>query len=438
MDRRGPASTLEDISHPPGQSEIRTRRASLGERVALGIALWAASIGVGVPAIAFLWIAAVSLTTSVTAEALEHTHGLEETTFGGGYWLAMGVNAVIVLWSVVRRVRKQPAPWKPLALLAVTYLALIWVTVVPELVADLGIPDVLTTFALLGADSLASYVFPVLLSILLLRGMRHLWFVGQRSSVAAQQIGIATTCLGLGCMTLAAGLLVVDVEPKSLDVAVEEFTDSLDVEGVKGELQGYEALSLALGSGLSRDRDAAASQSAFGACAERLAEPQFDSVPVLEEATKTLMRKGLDKADAEDVAMDTLVRVCMEHARRGIDDPVRYYFAALRNHANNFRRRSGRSEVLDEAQVPDETIASVVSRMELDGDLETLLRAMARLSASDQHVLELRYVDGLDYGEIGIRLAKNEVAARQQVKRARDRLEKAWRREDRRLSSAGR
>lgn len=429
MDRRGPASTLEDISHPPGQPEVLTPPASLGERVALGVALWAASIGVGLPAIAFLWIAAVSLTTSVTAEALEHTKGLEETTFGGGYWLAMGVNASIVLWSVVRRLRKRPAPWQPLAFLAVAYLVLIWVAVVPDLVNAVDIPDVLTTFALLGADALASYVFPVLLLILLVRGMGHLWRIGQHSTVAAQQIGIASTCLGLGCMTLTVGLLAVDVEPKSLDVAVEEFTDSLDVGGVKGELQVYDALSLALGSGLSSDQRTGGGQSAFGHCAETLAQQQMDSQPVFEQATNTLIRRGLSKADAEDVAMDTLIRVCLEHAKKGLDNPLLYYWAALRNNANSFRRKSGRAELWDENLIADPEEVEASERMALEGKLETLLAALARLSASDQHVLQLRYVDGLDYAKIGERLDKHEAAARQQVKRARDRLEKAWRRE---------
>jgi RNA polymerase sigma factor (sigma-70 family) len=429
MDRRGTASTLEDISQPPGTPAVRPPPASMGERAALGVALWAASIGVGLPAIAFLWIAAVSLTTSVTAEALEHTGGLEETTFGGGYWLSMGLNVTILLWSVVRRLRGRPAPWKPLALLAVAYLMLIWTAVVPDLAKVVDVPDVLTTFALLGADALASYVFPVLLLVLLVRGMGHLWRIGQRSSLAAQQIGVATTCLGLGCMTLAVGLAAVDLEPKSLDVAVEEFTDSLDVGGVKGELQVYDALSLALGSGLSSDGRTGGGQSAFGHCAEGLAQQQVDSRPVFEQATITLIRRGLSKADAEDVAMDTLIRVCLEYAEKGLDNLQLYYLAALRNNANSFRRKRGYAELWDENLIADPAEVEASERMALEGKLETLLAAQARLSASDQRVLQLRYVDGLGYAEIGVRLDKGEAAARQQVKRARDRLEKAWRRE---------
>jgi RNA polymerase sigma factor (sigma-70 family) len=288
---------------------------------------------------------------------------------------------------------------------------------------------VLTTFALLGADALASYVFPVLLLVLLVRGMGHLWRIGQRSSLAAQQIGVATTCLGLGCMTLAVGLAAVDLEPKSLDVAVEEFTDSLDVGGVKGELQVYDALSLALGSGLSSDGRTGGGQSAFGHCAEGLAQQQVDSRPVFEQATITLIRRGLSKADAEDVAMDTLIRVCLEYAEKGLDNLQLYYLAALRNNANSFRRKRGYAELWDENLIADPAEVEASERMALEGKLETLLAAQARLSASDQRVLQLRYVDGLGYAEIGVRLDKGEAAARQQVKRARDRLEKAWRRE---------
>lgn len=253
MARRGPASHLEDISQPPGQPQASTAPASLGERVALTVALWMAIVCIGLPAIAFFWMLTVSLTSTVTAEALQRTGGLRPTTFGGGYWLAMGVNVIVVLWSVVRRLRGQPAPWKPLAVLAITYLVLIWVAVFPDLFTTLDIPDVLTTFVLLGADGMMGYVFPVVLLVLLLRGMWHLWRIGQRSSVAAQRIGIAAVFLGLGCLTLGIGLAIVPLEPRSFRAASRGFVDSLAGTGVEGELQAYSTLSEDLESGLYAD-----------------------------------------------------------------------------------------------------------------------------------------------------------------------------------------
>lgn len=253
MDRRGPASTLEDISQPPGKPEAPTPPASLGERAALTLALWMAAVCIGLPAIVLFWMLTVSLTTTVTAEALRQTDGLKPTTFGGGYWLAMGVNVIVVAWSLGRRLRGRPAPWTPLAVLAITYLVLIWVAVFPELFTTLDMPDVLTTFVLLGADAMMGYVFPVVLLVLLVRGMWLLRRIGQRSSVAAQRIGIAAVFLGLGCLTLGIGLATVPLEPRTFRAAAQGFVDSLAGTGVDGELKAYDALSSALGSGLYTD-----------------------------------------------------------------------------------------------------------------------------------------------------------------------------------------
>ena len=411
------------------------RAASMSERAALAVVLFLTGVWVGLPVLVLIWFVASTLAGAAMAEGLEQTGGLEPTTFGGGYWLAAGVNGVVLLWSLVRRLRRRPAPWSPLAWLTGLYVLLIWFAVFPDLADEIDVPDVLTTFVLLGADSLVSYLFPLLLLGVLVRGLVHLWRVGGRSSAAALQVGVTTVGLALGALTLGVGLALVDLEPKTLDVAVEEFVSSLDVAGVEGERRGYAALSLGLGSGLATDRAPASdTPSAFGECAERLAEPRpldpQDRRPVVERATAGLIRSGLTKADAEDVAMDTLLRVCLEHAKRPLDDPAAYYWKALRNNANTLRRQANREAILaDEEEVEDAQALSVDERMELTEQMTTLRAALARLSAADQHVLELRYVDGLSYTDIGERLGKAETAARQQVKRARDRLEQAWERE---------
>jgi RNA polymerase sigma factor (sigma-70 family) len=334
----------------------------------------------------------------------------------------------------VRRLRGRPAPWNPLAWLVTAYVVLIWFAVFPDLGTPLDVPDVVTTFALLGADALVRYVLPCLLLAFLLRGVGYLWRIGKASSVVAQRIGVPAGCLGLLSITLSIGLAAVDLEPKTLDVAVDEFASALDVDGVEGKRRVYAAMSLGLGSGLSSGQ-ASASQGAgaFGACAEALSGPVSDRRAVVEEATRFLMRRGMDKADAEDLVMDTLLRVCLRHADEPRRDLIPYFWRALQNKASTFYGRAYRRDVpWDDGLFGDDLDLPADVRLALEGDLATLRAALARLSPADRYVLMLRHVDGLSHGDIAARLGKGEAAVRQQVKRARDRLEQAWRHEERR------
>lgn len=426
QNKSGAATSLEDLTAPP-DPETAQKPASVSERAALAISLLLATFGVAVPGVVMLWFLSATLTTGITAEALEQTGGLEPTTFGGGYWLAMGVDAGIVLWSLIRRLRGRPAPWTPLAWLIVAYLALIWFVVFPDAATGLDAPDVITTFVLLGADALVSYVLPVMLLVLMLHALKALWRAGVTSSMAAQRVGIAAACLGLASVTVGIALAVVELEPKTLDVAAAEFVSALDVDGVEGERQVYAAMSLGLGSGLSSGGATSRVSPAFGECAETLSERRVDKGPVVDQATRILISKGLGKADAEDVVMDTLLRVCLQHAKERRRDLISYYWQALSNNARSAWRRTRRDQVgWDDDRFGDDRTLPGDARLDWERNRKNLHAALARLSAADQLVLALRHVDGLSYAEMGARLGKREAAVRQQVKRARERLRHAW------------
>lgn len=395
------------------------RPPSLAERAALTVALLVAALGVALPGMAFLWILAAAVTTGVASEALERTGGLEPTTFGGGYWMAMGLDVAVVLWSVVRRLRGRPGPWKPLVGLVTAYVLLIWLAVVPDMTATVDAPDVVTTFVLLGADALVSYVFPCMLLVLLLRGSAHLWRLGSASSAAAQRIGVAAICLGVSCLTLGAGVVAA---PEALD----DLEVSLEFEGVEGERRTYEALSLGLGSSASTGRTSAPEVgNAFGQCAETLAERRPNTRPVVEQATASLIRDGLGKADAEDLVMQTLLSVCLRHADEPTSDLLAYYWGALRNNSRTFLRRRYREwpgyddELISYSQ---ELPADV--RLALEQELASLRAALGELTADDR---EVHYEKGLSYAAIAERRRESEDAVRQRARRARARLERAWR-----------
>jgi hypothetical protein len=153
-----------------------------------------------------------------------------------------------------------------------------------------------------------------MLLVLLMRNGVHLWRLGRVSSAAAQRIGVAAMCLGVACLALGAGVVAV---PEAL----YEPEVSLELEGVEGERRRYEALSVGLGSGTSAGRASAPEvHSAFGECAKKLAERCPNTRPVVEQTTASLIRDGLGKADAEDLAKQTLLRVCLQHAREPAAD----------------------------------------------------------------------------------------------------------------------
>ena len=385
------------------------------------------------PTLALLWLASVTLTTGLTAEALEHAGGLEPTTFGGGYWLALGVDATVVLWAVVRRMRGRAKPWRPLAWLVGIYALLLWLVVFPELATGLDLPDVAISFVLLGADALVSYLFPIVLLVILVRGANHLWRIGRVSSASAQRIGSVAACLGIGSLTLAAGVAAVDIEPKSLDVVVDELVSSLDVEGVEGERQTYAALSLGLGSGLgsgSGKRATLRGSTAFSECSNALTRKSLEDGPLVEQAFRTLMTRGFGKADAEDIIMDTLLRVCQKHADKALYDVGAYYWRAMLNNSKTFGSRAYRGRTTwDDDFYEHYGEPSPAEQVELRQLHAPLQAALAQLSPSDREVLEMRFVDTLSHAEVAARLGKREAAVRQQTKRALDRLRQAWRRE---------
>jgi hypothetical protein len=217
------------------------RRLSLLRETLLASALVAGALGAALPGLLLCWLTFARLVEGGTSDLLQHTGGLEPTTFGGGYWMSLGVNAGIVLWSVVRRLRGTPAPWRPLVVLISTYVLALWVVVSIDACQMADVPDVLTTFALLGADVLVQYLMPAALLVLLLQGAAYLWRKGRTALPAASRITAVAGCLGLAGVT-AAGMLVVAGSGAALAAIGDQVGDvrAADLGGVASARQRYE------------------------------------------------------------------------------------------------------------------------------------------------------------------------------------------------------
>lgn len=243
----GPREPAARMARPAAARSQDAETPSRKQRITLGMALGLAALGAALPATLLVWLMSALLATGVTAEVLELTHGFQPTTFGGGYWLAVVVDALVVVFSLGRRALGRSLPWRPLVVLVLAYTLLLWTLIPLDWAGIWDVPDVVTAFVLLGANALVSYVLPFVLLSVLGRGLRHLWRMGLGSKALARRIAALAFCLGLAGATLGGALVTGraegyfdELEPTSKDMG------SLGIGSVEQTRQSMEALSAEL------------------------------------------------------------------------------------------------------------------------------------------------------------------------------------------------
>jgi RNA polymerase sigma-70 factor (ECF subfamily) len=130
-------------------------------------------------------------------------------------------------------------------------------------------------------------------------------------------------------------------------------------------------------------------------------------------------------AEAEDLAQTAVMKVLQR--ADSISDPAfvkPYLLTTVRNLWRNQLRDGRRFEPHDQSlfeRIPaadtpiDDPVVSAL-------DVHTLLIAMETLSKSNRELIDLRYVELLDFADIGLRLGITPSTARQRVHRAREHL----------------
>jgi RNA polymerase sigma-70 factor (ECF subfamily) len=126
-------------------------------------------------------------------------------------------------------------------------------------------------------------------------------------------------------------------------------------------------------------------------------------------------------ADAEDLAQTAVLRALT--ARSVLHDPVKakwYLLRIVRNLAIDQARSRARVRVEPWADVPDTAAGDPEPEAVLlrDADRAVPRRALGELAPAHREVLELRFVEDLDYETVAERLETTEHAARQRVYRA--------------------
>ena len=135
-----------------------------------------------------------------------------------------------------------------------------------------------------------------------------------------------------------------------------------------------------------------------------------------------------DRADAEDVAQETFMRVHKSLSQYDERTPFRtWLFSILVNRcrtALSQRIRRERRIVADDSEMMLASVPSTAQATELRDDVE---RALRRLVAEQREAFLLRHVEQLDYDEIARLTGARPSAVRMRVKRACDRLQELLR-----------
>jgi RNA polymerase sigma factor (sigma-70 family) len=120
--------------------------------------------------------------------------------------------------------------------------------------------------------------------------------------------------------------------------------------------------------------------------------------PLLRYATRLL--GSLDRA--RDVVQETFLRLCREDPTQLDGHLAQWLFRVCRNQALDVRRKEGRMQALDEADLLDQASSAPTPTRLLEGreTLQAVLEVLATLPASQQEVLRLKFQDGLSYREI--------------------------------------
>ncbi|MSO18813.1 MAG: sigma-70 family RNA polymerase sigma factor [Acidimicrobiia bacterium] len=144
-----------------------------------------------------------------------------------------------------------------------------------------------------------------------------------------------------------------------------------------------------------------------------------------DDAFRLARRLSRNTAEAEDIAQTAMFNVLRRAEYIRDETKIRsYLLTSVRNAWRNQLRSKGRRKFLgsdiaellpsDDMQ-PEEEVLTVL-------DASVASAALAALSPKSREIIELRYVEGLEFQNLADRLGISAVAARQRAHRAREEL----------------
>jgi DNA-directed RNA polymerase specialized sigma24 family protein len=310
------------------------------------------------PLLLLIWLVGGLFGVIFTAEALERTHGLAPSTYGGAFWLAcafVGLLVVVefVTWFAPRR-EGEPRPGCLAVLLTRPLVAvlLLFLPCVLLVHCDLGeadVPDIITTTALLCVLGYGLFVLPLAFVSVALRLGRWLWRFGQSSgfrSGLVAGVGMVVGALLPTCLVCAPPEFVARVEGIHVLVedGVEQIADEVDRKGtVDGSLAALTIAATQIPGTTGPWKPSPLDPllgSRLRACVEHFTAKNLRGATVEEAIGRLRKNNGADEDTANAVAYGTVFAVCRKHAREAVTDLDSYFWKSVKN---NFCKQLGRN-----------------------------------------------------------------------------------------------
>ncbi|MCF0198878.1 MAG: RNA polymerase sigma factor [Bacteroidaceae bacterium] len=149
---------------------------------------------------------------------------------------------------------------------------------------------------------------------------------------------------------------------------------------------------------------------------------QADLLPLKDKLFRLAWRITLDRAEAEDIVQDTLIRVWTQREEwSAINNPEAYCLTICRNMALDRSQSAVASNLSIDAQ-QDVPVASFVEVVQQRERLQLVREQMDRLPEIQRTIMELRDMQGHNYQEIADMLHLSESQVKVYLHRARQKV----------------
>lgn len=136
------------------------------------------------------------------------------------------------------------------------------------------------------------------------------------------------------------------------------------------------------------------------------------------EIFRFLLRRAQQRELAADLTQQTFLKALLSiHRYRDHGVPFRAWLYRIALNEIRMYWRKRKEVVIDIAADEARWIAGEIGVGDQDDDLKRLAKALARLDAGKARLIELRYMDGLSYADIGAIMNIAEEAAKMRIHR---------------------
>ncbi|MEX1366899.1 MAG: sigma-70 family RNA polymerase sigma factor [Nannocystaceae bacterium] len=432
--------TSTSLATSPAPRTTKPQLVFLVAGLVLFVVLWA------IPLAFSLWSSTSILGGVGIAELLEHTRGLAPTTYRRAFWLATALTVAMVALEVRAMLGKDPGRRSRLVRFVTRPSTALIVLFVPTLllvridIRGTDVPDTLTTTLLLCCLGYLWLILPLGLASVSWRLTRWMWRLGRGSSFAAGIFGMLGIAFG-SCMPVVCASVDDDEDRAArherringvIDRAFDHLEDEGVVDGSRAVLEsvaeaidGRKAIASlpAVDNETSGDPPVAQRTTQeeidadlFRKCVKKLLDGKSSSLRN-RKVSRFMSNERLDRAVAEDIVQDAVLKLCTRHATVGrvpyANIEAVFNLRADSRRKNWERDRARRQRCLTSFQVDPRlqyTEPAYVESQLLDA-------ALCRLDEIDRSILELSALDH-DHKSIGRELGLSPSAVRQRKHRA--------------------